>query len=227
VKQPEWLIDETRPLGPDDRSRLDREFRTRQGFHHPQPDLALSLHDVVIHDNRKWFGDADIRLDMLVTTGRAIGEDDPSFFVPNTFPFHGVRDGDTLPIGPGGLIGFYGQPAHFLDVSILVSRDRHDVDPLPILLKDAGSGEITDAIGKLTELVAAPQVAAVETAVSAAVALSSATYRLLDALTGATIGLYRNAHLRYRDGFGIGRHPDEGSYRKKDLSFYYEIALEM
>lgn len=227
MTQPEWLIDETRPLNAQDRSRLDDELRSHRGARRPTPTLALTLHDVVIHDTRKWFGGADIRLDMLVTTGRSIGKNHPNFFVPKTAVFPGVRDGETLPIAPGGLIGFYGQPAHFLDVSVLASRDRSDVDQLSTLLKDASSGEVSDAIGKLTELVAAPEVAAVEAAVSTAWALSWATFRLMQALTGATIGLYRNSHLQYRDGFGIGRHPGQGSYRKMDLSFHYEIALEM
>lgn len=221
-----WLIDETRPIGTDDEPILARQVSPRRSGHRPTHNLALSLHDVVIHDNRKWFGEADIRLDMLVTTGRRVGEKDPSFFVPQTITFPRVKDGEALPIGSGGMIGFYGVPAHFLDLSIVVSRDKKDVDSLAALLKDTKDGEVTDAIGTFAELVASPQVAAVKAALDAAMILSNAAYRLLRTLTGTTIGLYRNSHLQHRDGFGIGRHPEQGSYRRKDLSFHYAISVE-
>lgn len=222
----DWLIDETLPIEAEDEAQLARQLGPRRGARKAEPNLALSLHDVVIHDNRKWFGEADIRLDMLVTTGRRVGEKDPSFFVPQTFPFPRVKDGEGLPIGPGGLIGFYGAPAHFLDLSIIVSRDRRDVDTLAGLLKDTTDSEVTDALGTVAGLVGAPHIAAVKAALDAAMVLSNAAYRLLRALTGSTIGLYRNSHLQHRDGFGIGRHPEEGSYRRKDLSFHYAISLE-
>jgi hypothetical protein len=221
-----WLIDETRPLDAAGEAVLARSLGQRRGAQVPDYNLALSLFDVVIHDTQKWFGAADIRLDMLVTTGRRQGEDDPSFFVPRTYTFPAVRDGDTLPIGSGGLIGFYGVPAYFLDVSIIVSRDRSDVDTLAAVLKETRDGEVTDAIGNLGEVIVAPHVAAIKTALDAALALSNAACRLLRAVTGSSIGLYRNAHLQHRDGFGIGRHPEDGSYRRRDLSFRYEISLE-
>ena len=224
-----WLLDETRPIEAPDESRLTREFRRsrrRGAAPAPTPNLVLSLHDVVIHDTKKWFGDADIRLDMLVATGRRLTEEDPSFFVPKTETFPGVRDGDALPIGDGGLIGFYGVPAHFLDLSIIVSRDTKDVDTLAALLQNSKDAEVTNAIGKVTELIAAPHVAAVKAAWEAASTLGNVAYKLLRALTGSTIGLYRNSHLQYRDGFGIGRHPEEGTFRRNDLSFRYEITLE-
>jgi hypothetical protein len=201
-------------------------MRTRRGQGEKQPKLALTLHDVVIHNNRKWFGGADIRIDMIVTTGRLLDEADPSFFVPSTYAFPSVRDGEALPIGSGGLPGFIAVPAHFLDLSIIVSRDRHDVDELATLLRDSTDSDVTGAMGKIAELVAAPHVAAVKTAIDAAAVLSNATYRVLRSLTGSTIGLYRNLHLQHRDGFGVGRHPETGTFRCRDLTFRYEITPE-
>ena len=72
----------------------------------------------------------------------------------------------------------------------------------------------------------APQVAAVTAAIGAAGVLGDFAYRLLRAATGNTIGLYRNSHLQYRDGFGVGPHPNQGTFRVNDLSFRYEIARE-
>ena len=51
------------------------------------PTLAVSLHDIVIHNNKKWFGEADIRLDALVITGYGTQDDPRSFYMPKTASF--------------------------------------------------------------------------------------------------------------------------------------------
>jgi hypothetical protein len=150
--------------------------------------------------------------------------------MPKTASFARVSDGDRLPIGAGRLLVFHGRVSHFLDVLIMVSRDRKDTEDLASLLAGKlGSKEVQAAVGALLGLaVAAPPVAAVTAAMSAAAVLGDFAYRLLRSVTGTTIGLYRNSHLQFRDGFGIGPHPGPGDrcYQVKDLSFRYEIALE-
>jgi hypothetical protein len=194
------------------------------------PTLAMSLHDVIVHDTRKWFGEADIRIDALVVTGYGDEADPQSFYMSKTQTFPRVRDGDHLPIGDGGLLLFYGPASHFVVPMVLVSRDRRDSEALSALLASRlGSTEVKGAVAALVGLaVAAPPVAAVTAAMSAAAVLGDFVYRLLSEVTGATIGLYRNSHLQYRDGFGIGRHPPPPPdlFRVNDLSFRYEIALE-
>ena len=65
-------------------------------------------------------------------------------------------------------------------------------------------------------------------ALAGATALGDLAYQLLRRATGDTIGLYRNAHLKLRDGFGIGAHPGPGkaTYNVNDLAFRYEIDEE-
>ncbi len=84
------------------------------------------------------------------------------------------------------------------------------------------------ASGLLGLAVAAPQVAVVTAAISAASALGDLAYRLLSRATGSTIGLYRTSHLQFRDDFGIGNHPGPPpqSFTMNDLSFRYEIVVE-
>lgn len=228
-----WLIDERAPLNDAQVDQLDRELadsgpgtRGADGA----ATLAVSIHDVVIHDNRKWFGEADLRLDALVITGHGQQDAPSSFYMPQTASFARVKDADSLPLGPGGLLAFYGQASHFLDILIMVSRDRKDSDDLATILKTGlQSGELTGGLGALLGLaVAAPQVAAVTAAIAAAGALGDFAYRLLRNATGSTIGLYRNSHLQFRDGYGIGNHPGPppASFRVNDLSFRYEISLE-
>jgi hypothetical protein len=228
-----WLIDESRPLTDTQIDQLDRELADRQpgsrgGGADDNPTLAVSLHDVVVHDTRKWFGEADIRLDALVVTGYGTADDPGSFYMPKTASFGRIRNEDALQLGPGGLLIFHGRAAHFLDVFVLVSRDQQDSVDLATMLKSSlQSDELRGAVGGLLGLtVAAPHVAAVTAAIGAAGILGDFAYRLLRAATGTTIGLYRNSHLQYRDGFGIGPHPGHGRFRKNDLSFRYEISLE-
>jgi hypothetical protein len=40
------------------------------------------------------------------------------------------------------------------------------------------------------------------------------------------VGLLHTSWLEYRDGFGVGRHPESDNYRLRDLSFWYEIVVE-
>lgn len=51
------------------------------------PMLAATLHDVVIHDNRKWFGGADTRVDTLILHGNGTPEDSESWYSPTTMRF--------------------------------------------------------------------------------------------------------------------------------------------
>jgi hypothetical protein len=229
----EWLIDRTRPLAETDIDDIDRElagagFRSRGGRRRSVP-FAVTLHDMTIFDNKRWFGgEANIRLDALVVTGYGDPSKPNSFYMPKTTTFSRVGDGDTLPIGPGGLLMFHGPGSHFLDVSILVSRDRKDTKDLADLIAGTmGSAETAKSFSALLGLaVAAPQVAVVTGAIEAASKLADTAFRVLQAATGNTIGLYHNCHLEYRDGFGIGRHPGPGTYRVKDMSFWYEIGRE-
>ena len=228
-----WLIDDMQVLGVNQLDELDRELAvagtcSRGG--QSLPTLAVTLHDLVIHDNKKWFGEADIRVDVLIVTGQPQGDGQNNYYMPKTASFSRVADGDSLPIGAGGLLAFHGPVEHFLDIFIMVSRDRQDIDNLADLMRDhLKSEELQSAAGALAGLaIAAPQVAAVTTAIGAAATLGDFAYRLLRNATGSTIGLYRNSHLQVRDGFGIGPHPSDGetAFRVKDLSFHYEITEE-
>ncbi len=229
-----WLIDEHTTLESTALAELDRELAKptaglRSAGQHV-PTLAVTFHDVIIHDNRKWFGDADVRLDALVVTGTTSGDDPTSFYMPRTQSFPRVRDGQRLPISEGGLLAFHGPALHFLDILLMVSRNRRDSDDLASLLSSKlGSQEVQGAVSTLVGLaVATPQAALVAGALGAAATLGDLAYRALSAATGNTIGLYRGAHLQVRDGFGIGPHPTppQESYRVNDLSFSYEISLE-
>jgi hypothetical protein len=220
-----WLIDEARPPGTETaRAVASQMLLTTRGASLP-PRLAIRFKEIVIHDNRKWFGEADVRLDALVVHGggqKKAGE----YYVPGTFRFARITDGARLPLE--NLLVFHGRPRHFLDFFVTVSRDRQDSDDLAELLRDRlNTAELQDATQVMLGLaVAAPQVAAITTALGAAALLGKTAYEVLRHATGATIGLYRSSWLEITDRFGVGFHPEEGLRRVNDLSFRFEVIAD-
>lgn len=234
MTQQQWLIDEAVPPDTVIIEQIERELNSnqrggRESFSQPQAiTLAVRLQDIMIWDTKKWFGDADIRLDALVVHGNATQGDSTSAYVPKTFRFPAIKDQDRLPTGENGLLIFYGNALHFLDIFITVSRDRKDTDDLATLLsQQLQSTELQGAVGTLVGLaVASPQVSTITTAIGGASILGNVAYQVLSKVTGNTIGIYRTSWLQYKDGFGIGRHPQVGSHKVRDLSFWYEIIRE-
>ena len=219
-----WLIDESVPI---EKTSLDESLRGKVVMRGRQPALAVRINDLVVHDIKKWFGSADIRLDTLILHGTKEGESS-GYYHPSTFRFSDIKDNDRLAIEHPGQRVFYGHPLHFLDVSIFVSRDTKDSDEFASLINselnsDAWQGA---ASAVLAATAAAPQAAVIVGAVGAAATLANVAYKLLKNITGNTIGLYRTSWLQYRDRFGIGRHPDKDSFRQQDFSFWYEVVLD-
>lgn len=235
MNQQEWLIDEVITADNVSLEEIAHEIpeqQTRGLESATQPqvmNLAVRLQDIMIWDTRKWFGDAEMRLDALVVQGYATEDEPASIYMPQTFRFPGIKSRDRLPTGENGLLIFYGKAQYFLDIFITVSRNRKDSEDLATLLsQQMQSNEVQGVLGNVLGLasVASPQVGAVTTALSAASMFGNFAYQVLNKVTGDTIGLYRTSWLQYRDGFGIGRHPKEGSHHVKDLSFWYEIITE-
>lgn len=227
----EWLFDERVDERAVRRSVMEQTgFAERgQGTGQSLPDppaLAVRLYDLIIHDNRKWFDlfkGADIRLDAVVVQGNVLARKPEAAYVPATFRFPEVRDGEAL--STDGLLIYFGRPRNFLDIAVMVSRDRGDSDDLATLLatRSKDPGFRAAMAGLLGVAVAAPQAAAVMAAIEAARVLGDLAYRAIRAASGTTIGLYRGSRLAYPDDFGRGRNPAEGAYLKQHLSFWYQI----
>jgi hypothetical protein len=185
---------------------------------------------VICHDVLKLFGAAEIRLDALVVHGRGTRGDSSSFYMPGTFRFSDVRDHQRLPIDEEhGLLIFNGRPLHFLDVFIMVSRDRTDTDDLASLLRTRlGGEEMQKATNALMALaMATPTAAVVSGAVAAATTIGDLSYRVVRAVSDKTIGMYHGSFLQLRDGFGLGRHPEESkAFHENHLEFWYETVLD-
>jgi hypothetical protein len=231
-----WLVSDGADIDAAALRQIERELPTDIDVLHrgaeSVPSLAVSLHDVVIHSNRKWFGDANIRIDSLIVHGNGEAGDVATWYSPATLRFARVADGEYLPIDrQSGALLFYGRPFHFLSMFITVSRDAKDTDELSALLRKElhDSADMKAALTTVMGLaVAAPQAAVVVGAVQAAALVGDLAYQVIQGVTSRTVGLYHAAWLQHRDGFGVGRHPDDPqtSFRVKDLSFWYDVRIE-
>lgn len=107
---------------------------------------------------------------------------------------------------------------------MVVSRGGEEQKTLPELVAESAN-ELGDLLGNVAKLtVAAPYAAAVTGAAAAAAKLSSSILRILDAVTGKSIGLYRATWYEHRHRFGLGLHPEDGGhFRQQDFQFRYEI----
>lgn len=227
----DWLIEEPADARAVARSVVFEGARQERGkaARAPAQTVALRLHDVLIHNNKKWFdifGGADVRLDAVVVQGNVIDADPAAAYVPTTMRFSGIGDGDRLPSDDYGMLLYYGYPRHFLDISIIVSRDGRDTDDLSTrLAKEMNSGAMKGAMATLLGLaVAAPSAAVVTGAIAAAATIGDLARQIIRSMSGSTIGMYRGSRLAYPDKFGEGRNPPDGSsYRKGDFSFWYEV----
>ncbi|MGH9133949.1 MAG: hypothetical protein ACRDZZ_08445 [Ilumatobacteraceae bacterium] len=190
--------------------------------------VALRLHDLVIHDNKRWFdflGGADIRVDVLAVQGNVLDDDPRSFYTPTTARFGGVGDESTVPLDDQGLLAYYGWPKHFIDISVMVSRDTSRADDLATLLtKEASSADFNDVVSPILQLALGGGALAVKNAVAVAATLGGLAYKVLRQVSGSTIGVYRGNRLEHPHRFGLGRNPTDGSYRRQNLSLWYDVV---
>ena len=224
----DWLVDETH-ISDTQISTSVRTMKVSGTRGKPGPPLAVRLHDVIVHNNKKWidiFAGADIRVDIVAVQGNGLSGDAHSFYTPTTMRFSGVGDEDHLPIDESGLLAYYGWPKHFLNLAVLVSRDRKGSDDLATMLrKEFTSTDFGSAAAALLGLVvAAPAAGVVVGALAAAATIGDIAHRVVAGAFGSTIGIYRGTKLAYPDDFGRGRNPSDGdTYRRGDFSFWFEV----
>jgi hypothetical protein len=184
--------------------------------------LAIFLKPLVVTNTRKWFGEADIRLDALVAQG---GGEAGDLYQPRTFRFPRVSDGEDLANADNGLLVYYGRPKHFLALTVTLARDTQDSDDLKDLIeKQARSEEVGSVLTTMASAIASPHVAAVQAAMQAALTFGDVAYGLIRQISPKVLGLYRANWLANKDDFGVGRHPPQGALAIKDFQLAYEIV---
>ena len=221
-----WLLDETKPVDVANLERAIANQPTMRGGKRIPPALAVRMNDLIIHDTKKWFGSAEIRVDTLLIHDKNSESD--KFYEANTFRFPGIKDNERLPIFDPGQKIFYGHPSSFLNVSILISRDTKDSDELISIIDSSMTNKNWQnaAVPILALSGMLPQAAAIKAAAEGVKIFVDLAYKALKNITGNTIGVYTTTYLGAKDQFGLGRHPGTGSLRVQDFSFWYEIVLD-
>jgi hypothetical protein len=227
-----WYFNEVEPITTDDMSLIEqktpsmlKEASLGQGVTR----LAVRLRKVVCKDVQRWFGfGAQIRVDALVVQGADQGGPTP-FYMPRTLRFTDMHDHQPFPMGANGVIIFNGTPLHFIDIFVLVSRDRKKSDDLDVLLTKQLAGQKgKTSIAALAALgMAAPHALAVAGAVAGAATLGDLAYQAIKTVSPQSIGMYRGSFLQFRDNFGVGRHPKSGMFTHNDLEFWFDIVLDV
>jgi len=184
----------------------------------PGTNIAIRLLKLTIHDNRALWGRTAIRLDSLAITPGA----GKRGYHAKTEVLPGMKDGDDAPIDRYMI--YYGPVDQFLDFGLWVSRDQSDARSLEELMQNvAGDPSVATAITSVAALaIAAPHAAAFAAAATGVATLVNVASKLATTVAGTSIGLYRCSFLR-SEGFGIGRHPVEGTVRAQDFSFAFSI----
>jgi hypothetical protein len=224
-----WLVEEGVPASFSDQMSLERhldDFISSDLRISPSTqNIAIRLKDLIIHNNKTLLGGStDVRLDALVLQGNGKKDHLESFYMPQTHRFPEVKNGQNLIDEEGSLLIFYGLPFFFIDISITISRDKRKSDEISKILNDnINSNEISGAVNSLLSLATGvPNAALITTAIGAASRIGTFAYRLLNQITGKSIGFYHACWLE-SESLGIGRHPKNGVISKENLSFAYEI----
>jgi hypothetical protein len=226
-----WYFNEAESITTDDMSLIEQKMPSMlqeasrgQGVAR----LAVRLRKVVCKDVQRWFGfGAQIRVDALVVQGADQGGP-TSCYMPRTIRFIDIHDNQPLPMDTNGVIIFNGTPLHFIDIFVLVSRDRKESDDLAGLLsKQLAGKDGKAAITALGVLIATPHAAAVAGGVAAAATLGDLAYRAIKTVSPKSIGMYHGSFLQFRDNFGVGRHPKSGMFTHNDLEFWFDIVLDV
>lgn len=185
--------------------------------------VSLRLADLVVVSKRSLLR-AKIRVDTLVVTA---GSDGAEAVQARTFVVDRVQEGDRLPLD--NVLLFDGPVRRFLDVAIWVSKaDKKEVELAELLGSEMNGQEVAGALTTLAALaVASPDAAAIAGSVAAVASLVRVGARLLDAITGSSIGVYRTTLLPH-ERFGAGhpelRHPAQGSIGAQDIALAYEVV---
>lgn len=186
--------------------------------------VAVRLKELTVHSNRSILS-SSVRIDALVITAPPEGSGEP--YRAATARFDRVKDGDRLPFDD--LLVYEGAVGRFVDLAVWVARDdQRDLDLADLLTRETAGAEVKGAIAALG--MAAPQAAVVAASTAAVATIVRTGARVLDAVRGKGIGVYRTSllsHQRFGAAAhppGAGRHPEQGLIRAQDMSFAFEVV---
>jgi hypothetical protein len=139
--------------------------------------------------------------------------------------FEGIHDGDSLPLGDGGmLVGFLKNPRWFVDLHMVIMESDDDIRTLGTTIENArkqsGLGDLVKGIGSVAAF-DPTMVTKVVTAVDAFLVILSG---ILSANGDDHIATIHDFYLKHQ-AFGAGRHPRGGLQRFQNAEVAYKFDL--
>jgi hypothetical protein len=183
--------------------------------------VSVRLKELTVHNNLAFLKSC-LRVDAVVITAAQVG--DP--YRASTMRFDRIGDGHRLPFDD--VLIYDGPVARFLDIAIWVTKDdTREADLAELLAQETANKDVAAAIVTLAALaVVAPAAAAVAGGAAAVAVLVRTAAKVLTALQGKSIGVYRTTllpHQAFGVVDGVGRHPAQGLIKAQDTSFAFEV----
>lgn len=140
--------------------------------------------------------------------------------------FEGIHDGDSLPLGDGGiLVGLLKNPRWFVDLHMVIMESDSDIRALGQAIdtarKQSGLADLVSAAAALAAF-DPTMITKVVTAVDAFLVVLGG---ILAANGDDHIATVHDFYLKHQ-AFGAGRHPKDGLLRFQDAEVAYKIDLE-
>jgi hypothetical protein len=142
-----------------------------------------------------------------------------------THLFQGIEDGDSLPLGQGGmLVGFLKNPRWFVDLHMVIMESDDDIRKIGQSIEEArkqsGLSDLVRGVGA----VAAFDPTMITKVVTAVDAFLVALSGILAANGDDHIATVHDFYLKHQ-GFGVGRHPASGLQKFQDAEVAYRFDL--
>lgn len=190
---------------------------------------TVLLRSVRVNNNKKLFGSSDVVVYAIVIDGYPDMQSGKPFWAQQ-FAFPDVKDGATLAaIDPDlGVVVYQGRPADFLNVYLLVVRDKQSTRDLAKVLNEnlvaEGLGMVTGAA--ISTYAGLPPGITVEMARDLIKKAVETTLDFFSKQKDPVIGVYY-ASLLAQSSYGVGMHPVEYPPKLISCGNALDIAYEV
>jgi len=144
--------------------------------------------------------------------------------------FHGIKDGDLLPFGSGGmLVGMKSKdqakdPGLFLDLHGIVMECDSDIRTLGDRIQKAKKESKFDKIEEIAKTLSAFDPTKLTAIMNGVSIFLDVLVAIMQDNKDDYVAQFHDFYLR-QQAFGVGRHPETGTYRWQDVELAYSIDM--
>jgi hypothetical protein len=179
------------------------------------PDIAVSLNKVKVLRDHDW-GTGEFYLLSYILDSNGVTEYKSPLF-------QGIRDGDYLPLGEGGMLAHYKKnPGLFVDIHGIVMESDSDVRELGKRIQEAKEKVKFDEITKIATTLSTVDPTKITTIMTGVNLFLDALVMVLQKNNDDHAGTFHDFYLK-QQAFGVGRHPKTGLKRCQDIELAYTI----